>query len=69
MIGGEQLDIENEFQRRTSGQAIIWSALEGVIVQATDGRFCQLQEQYSVKEYSSKWDTEQRELKQHITDG
>lgn len=69
MIGGEQLDIENEFQRRMNGQAIIWSALEGVIVQATDGRFCQLQEQYNVKEYSSIWDTQQRELKQHIIDG
>jgi len=69
MIGGEQLDIEDEFQRRINGSPITWSALEGVIVKRPDGNFCQLQEQYNVKEYSSIWDAQHRELKQHISDG
>lgn len=68
MVGGEQLEIEHEFQRLIDGHPIIWSAAEGVIVRGLDGNFCQLQEQYNIKEYSSIWDAQHRELKQHIID-
>ena len=66
MIGGEQLDIEERYQQLTNGPQINWLALEGVVIQGPGGELCQLQEQFSFKEYSSKWDSEHRELKQHL---
>ena len=66
MIGGEKLDIEERYQQLTNGPQINRLALEGVVIQGPSGELCQLQEQFSFKEYSSKWDSEHRELKQHL---
>jgi hypothetical protein len=66
MIGGERVDIEERYQQLTNGPPLKLSALEGVIIQGQQEELYQLQEQISFNEYSSKWDTEHRELKEYI---
>ncbi|WP_143071982.1 hypothetical protein [Nitrosospira briensis] len=66
MIGGEMIDVEERYQQLTGGPNLNLAAIEGAVVEGPDGGLCQLQEQFSVKEYSSVWDQEHRELKQQI---
>ncbi|WP_143058211.1 hypothetical protein [Nitrosovibrio sp. Nv6] len=66
MIGGEMIDVEERYQQLTGGPNLISAAMEGVVVEGRDGELYQLQEQFNVKEYSSVWDQEHRELKQQI---
>lgn len=46
MIGGEQSDLEHEFQMLTGGPAITLTCLEGAFVEGPDGTLCQLQESF-----------------------
>ncbi len=66
MIGGEKIDVEERYQQLTGGPNLNLAALEGAVVEGRAGELYQLQEQFNVKEYSSVWDQEHRELKQHI---
>jgi hypothetical protein len=51
MIGGEQLDVEHEYQRLTGGPAVELTNLEGAFVSHPDGTFCQLQSHFRDNEF------------------
>ncbi|SFN45332.1 hypothetical protein SAMN05216386_1031 [Nitrosospira briensis] len=68
MVGGERIDIESRYQVLTNGTVLDFSAIEGCIVQNTDGQFCQLQEILDVPSYLRSWNADLEELKQHIAD-
>ncbi len=49
MVGGEQLDIEHEYQMLTGGPEVTLTCLEGSYVQKENGVICELQEMFDKK--------------------
>lgn len=66
MIGGEQLDIEHQYQMLTGGPAITLETLEGAFVEKPGGVMCQLQEDFDNNEYQPGSKAQLRELEKHI---
>lgn len=66
MIGAEQLDVEHRFQKLTGGPGVTLIAMDGAFVERSDGRICQLQEDYDENEYQAGSKAELKILKQHI---
>ncbi len=53
MIGGEQLDIEHQYQMLTGGPSVTLETLDGAFVERSDGTICQLQEDFDDNEYQA----------------
>lgn len=53
MLGGEQLDIEHQYQMLTGGTAVTLETLEGAFVEKPGSVMCQLQEDFDNNEYQS----------------
>jgi hypothetical protein len=66
MIGGEQLDIEHQYQMLTGGPSVTLETLDGAFVEGRDGEICQLQEDFDDNEYQAGSSAQLEKLKQHI---
>ena len=53
MIGGEQLDIEHQYQILTGGPSVTLETIDGAFVEGRDGEMCQLQEDYDDNEFQA----------------
>ena len=53
MIGGEQLDIEHQYQMLTGGPSVTLETMDGAFVEGRDGEMCQLQEDYDDNEFQA----------------
>lgn len=66
MIGGEQLDIEHQYQQLTGGPAVTLEVLDGAFIEGADGVMCQLQEDFDDNEYQLGSKAQLRRLEEHI---
>lgn len=66
MIGGEQLDIEHQYQMLTGGPSVTLETMDGAFVEGRDGGICQLQEDFDDNEYQAGSTAQLEKLKQHI---
>ena len=68
MIGGEQLDIEHQYQMLTGGPSVTLETLDGAFVEGRDGGICQLQESFDENEYQAGSSAALERLKRHIAE-
>jgi len=68
MMGGEELDIEHEYQRLTDGPPVTLVGMNGAFVEGRDGQVFQLQDSFDDNEYQSGSNAQLKKLKQHIED-
>lgn len=66
MIGGEQLDIEHQYQMLTGGPAVTLETLEGAFVEKPGGVMYQLQEDFDNNEYQPGSEAQLRKLEERI---
>lgn len=66
LFGAESLDVEHEFQNVSGGPGVTLITIDGAFVERSDGRICQLQEDYDENEYQAGSKAELKILKQHI---
>lgn len=66
MIGGEQLDIEHQYQMLTGGPSVTLETIDGAFVEGRDGKMCQLQEDYDNNEYQAGSKAALKKLKHHF---
>lgn len=66
MIGGEQLDVEHQYQMLTGGPAVTLETMEGAFVEKPGGVMCQLQEDFDDNEYQPGSKAQLRKLEEHI---
>ncbi len=68
MIGGEQIDIEHQYQMLTGGPSVTLETIDGAFVEGRDGVMCQLQEDYDDNEYQAGSKAAQEKLKYRIAE-
>lgn len=68
MIGGEQLDIEHEYQNLIGGPGVTLQNLDGTFVSGRDGKIWQLQQSCDENEYYAGSSAHLQRIKEHIAE-
>ena len=68
MVGGERLDVEHEYQQRTSGLEVTLVNINGTFVKSNDGKVARILESFDNNEYQKGSHAQLERLKQHISE-